>query len=212
MKTAMPTGKRETAVNHTWLPPEGAVMPTRRRALDLAGAKVSRHGAARAARRHRALRPAGGCEQKMAPRNDAHPQPADSAFHRSFAPRRSSARMLRNALTVYLDDNGIDDPDVRQIVLCADEALINAIEHAGGDRVVVSAQVHGDELGVEVVDGGCGFDPATIVSDSPPDPTLDHGRGLFLIRHLMDDVEIISDNHGTTFRMRRHLTPKEGRG
>jgi anti-sigma regulatory factor (Ser/Thr protein kinase) len=33
----------------------------------------------------------------------------------------------------------------------------------------------------------------------------EHGRGLFLIRKLMDDLEILSDEHGTTLHMEREL-------
>ena len=115
------------------------------------------------------------------------------AFRRWFAVRPSSAAVLREALTTYLTENHIDDAATRMIVLCADEALINAV-----------ADLRDDHFTLEVSDGGPGFDPSQIDSDAEPDLMGEHGRGLFLIRNLMDDLEILSDEHGTTLHMERN--------
>ena len=73
------------------------------------------------------------------------------------------------------------------------EALSNAIAY--GNRydpakvVRVRAEVSPEVVRVHVVDDGEGFDP-----DAVPDPTLPHnlaredGRGLFVLRHLVDHV------------------------
>ena len=122
-------------------------------------------------------------------------------FRRSFAPRPSSAPMLRVALTRYLTANLIDDRTVPKIVLCADEALINAVQHAADSPIGVAAEVRGERLVLEVVDGGSGFDPSDLGDDPLPDLMGEHGRGLFLIRQLMDDLEILSDDRGATLRM-----------
>ncbi len=78
-----------------------------------------------------------------------------------------------------------------RVALC--EALANAIVYGNGldpDKTVeVCATVTDRELTLEVSDQGSGFRP-----DLPPDPTLpetrarEEGRGLFLIRRLVDDV------------------------
>ena len=130
--------------------------------------------------------------------------PAD-VFRRWFAARPSSAAVLREALTTYLIANDIDDAATRLIVLCADEALINAVAHAAGSPVGVFADLRDDHFTLEVSDGGPGFDPSQIDSDAEPDLMGEHGRGLFLIRRLMDDLEILSDEHGTTLHMERDL-------
>jgi anti-sigma regulatory factor (Ser/Thr protein kinase) len=127
------------------------------------------------------------------------------AFRRWFAARPSSAAVLRETLTAYLTANGIDGAASRTIVLCADEALINAVAHAAGSPVGVFADLHDNHFTLEVSDGGPGFDPSQIDSDAEPDLMSEHGRGLFLISNLMDDLEILSDAHGTTLRMERDL-------
>ena len=131
-------------------------------------------------------------------------QCADS-FRRWFAARPSSAAVLRKALTTYLTANDIDCAATRLIVLCADEALINAVAHAAGSPVGVFADLRDDHFTLEVSDGGPGFDASQIDSDAQPDLMGEHGRGLFLIRTLMDDLEILSDEHGTTLHMERAL-------
>ena len=127
------------------------------------------------------------------------------SFRRWFAARPSSAAVLRKSLMTYLTANGIDDAATRSIVLCADEALINAVAHAAGSPVGVFADLRDDHFTLEVSDGGPGFDPSRIDSDAQPDLMGEHGRGLFLIRSLMDDLEILSDEHGTTLHMERDL-------
>ena len=127
------------------------------------------------------------------------------AFRRWFAARPSSAAVLREALTTYLTANDIDDAATRLIVLCADEALINAVAHAAGSPVGVFADLRDDHFTLEVSDGGPGFDSSQIDSDAEPDLMGEHGRGLFLIRKLMDDLEILSNEHGTTLHMERDL-------
>ena len=73
------------------------------------------------------------------------------------------------------------------------EALANAMIYGNGSdpekRVRVEVELSRDEVALQVYDEGAGFDPALV-----PDPTLPEnlegtgGRGIFLIRELMDEV------------------------
>jgi anti-sigma regulatory factor (Ser/Thr protein kinase) len=143
----------------------------------------------------------------MATRDDTGPRrrPA-GAFRRWFAARPSSAAVLRETLCAYLTASGVDDGASRMIVLCADEALINAVAHAAGSPVGVFADVRDDRFTLEVSDGGPGFDPSQIDTDARPDLMGEHGRGLFLIRNLMDDFAIFSDARGPTLHMERDVS------
>ena len=73
------------------------------------------------------------------------------------------------------------------------EALANAIVYGNGQAptrmVEVRAECLPDALHVQVTDEGPGFDPATVRDPvTPDDLELPCGRGLFLIRNLVDDV------------------------
>lgn len=95
---------------------------------------------------------------------------------------------------------------VVRVALC--EALANAIQYGNrldpDKRVDVTVQVDDDALQVFVCDEGEGFDPGII-----PDPTdpgrvsLDNGRGLFLIRQLMDEVSFNARGNSICMTMRR---------
>lgn len=131
---------------------------------------------------------------------------AAEAFERRYAAHPSSAAVLRTELTAYLAAHDIDDPTVSPILLCADEAFINAVAHAAGSPVGVIADLQHDRVTLQVTDAGPGFDPSQIDVAARPDLMAEHGRGLFLIHSLMDDVEILSDQRGTTLHMERDVS------
>ena len=87
------------------------------------------------------------------------------------------------------------------------EALSNAILRGNGDdpakHVHVRAQVDTQRLIVEVGDEGSGFDLVGSEIDPTTPENLDRedGRGLFLMRKLMDRVERVELPHGSMVRM-----------
>src|SRR5689334_19308027 len=99
----------------------------------------------------------------------------------------------------------------RQIMLnvpvALTEALSNAILRGNHDdpakHVHVRAEVDHIRLVVEVADEGDGFDLDASVIDPTVPGNLDRedGRGLFLMRKLMDRVERIEAAHGSVVRM-----------
>ena len=107
---------------------------------------------------------------------------------------RASARHLRVALAEHLAARKVPRSATRDVLLAADEAFVNAFMH-GGDvegTVTVRADVQSDRVLVTICDDGCGFDIDALDVRSRPDPQSAHGRGLFLIHHLMDEVEVRS--------------------
>jgi len=92
------------------------------------------------------------------------------------------------------------------------EALANAVIH--GNHENQEKQVHvacrcsmDGEVLITVRDEGQGFDSRAV-----PDPTevqrllLTHGRGLHLMRALMDEVSF--EENGTVVRMRKRMKPQ----
>jgi anti-sigma regulatory factor (Ser/Thr protein kinase) len=107
---------------------------------------------------------------------------------------RQSARVLRAALAEHLAGRGVPLSVARDVLLAADEAFINAFMHSGdvAGAVEVRAAVQRDRVLVTINDRGCGFETAAVDVRSVPDLMNAHGRGLFLIHHLMDEVEVHS--------------------
>jgi serine/threonine-protein kinase RsbW len=88
------------------------------------------------------------------------------------------------------------------------EALANAMLYGNArdprKRVRIEARITADSITINVTDEGRGFDPAAV-----PDPTLPAnllragGRGLFLIRQLMDRVEFNECGNSITMVLHR---------
>ena len=87
------------------------------------------------------------------------------------------------------------------------EALSNAILRGNNDdpakHVHVKARVDRMQLVIEVVDQGSGFDleQCTLDPTTPENVDREDGRGLFLMRQLMDRVERIDDARGNMVRL-----------
>jgi serine/threonine-protein kinase RsbW len=98
----------------------------------------------------------------------------------------------------------LDEDVIFSVKLCLHEAVINAVEHGNklDSRLTVTVviAIEKNMLIAEVTDRGEGFDFKKI-----PDPTSQEnmfkpeGRGIFLIRHLMDKVSFL--NKGRTVKM-----------
>ena len=88
------------------------------------------------------------------------------------------------------------------------EALANAVKHGAGcdpGKKVQCCVACEEEQGMLIIvrDPGAGFDPLAI-----PDPTVgenlfsNHGRGIFMINQLMDEVRF--EKNGTEIHMRKY--------
>jgi serine/threonine-protein kinase RsbW len=87
------------------------------------------------------------------------------------------------------------------------EALGNAIRYGTGedpDRTVrVRVEVGRDVVRIYVIDDGQGFDPSRLPDPTHPDNLeRDYGRGLFVIRHLVDDVAFNEKGNGICLTLR----------
>ena len=100
-----------------------------------------------------------------------------------------------DAVSATLEDLGIPEQKRLEVALAVQEALANAVVHGCGNdpSKEVRCRMKKDSLGrivIIVTDPGPGFQPALV-----PDPRgsgnlhADHGRGVYLIQQLMDEVQ-----------------------
>ena len=106
---------------------------------------------------------------------------------------------------------GFDEDDQHKIEMAVHESLINAIWHGNKNdatkHVWMRFQVHRDRLEISIRDQGNGFNPGDI-----PDPLSSEnllkvsGRGIFLIRSFMDEMNVVSKKgEGTLVTMVKKL-------
>ena len=123
----------------------------------------------------------------------------------------SDLRIVKKASLEILDnlkDLKLDENDLFKIVLCSEEALINAIKYGNKSNKELPVEIRlskkPNSIEITVKDKGEGFDYENV-----PDPTTDEnltktsGRGLFLIKKLMD--KIIFTNNGSQIKMIKYI-------
>ncbi|MEA2406528.1 MAG: hypothetical protein QOE69_647 [Thermoleophilaceae bacterium] len=132
-----------------------------------------------------------------------HNMPVPDRFTVEFPAEPGSLATIRSMLRRWLGHAGADELEVAEIITACGEAATNAIEHAGtgnGARFEVSGSRDGKDIQVAIRDRGAWR----------PEREDDHGRGLELMRTLMDDVAIEPAEGGTTVSLRRRLGQDEG--
>jgi serine/threonine-protein kinase RsbW len=115
-----------------------------------------------------------------------------------------------------VSEAGLNEDERFHVTMAVHEAAINAVLHGNeynpNLHVDVSMENTGSALVFVISDQGKGFDP-----DSLPDPSLPEnilrgtGRGIFLIRSLMDEVKFRPLHPGTEMTMVKYLGSKEGK-
>jgi anti-sigma regulatory factor (Ser/Thr protein kinase) len=104
---------------------------------------------------------------------------------------------MRRTLRSWLED--LEAIRISDVVLAVDEAVANAIEHAGLREtadIAVEAYVVGNTLHIEVCDHGVWKDPT---------PSDARGRGLLIMSAVMDGVAIEHRDDDTRIVMSRQL-------
>ena len=110
------------------------------------------------------------------------------------------------------NEAGLDEDQRFHITMAVREATINAVLHGNEynprSYIDVSLENTGADLVFKIADQGSGFNP-----DSLPDPLAPEnllrgtGRGIFLIRSLMDEVHFRQLHPGTELTLVKHLAP-----
>lgn len=117
----------------------------------------------------------------------------------------SYVALARALLTTTALQSGFTDLQAGEMAVAMCEAYTNVIQHANTTWVTIRYAVEPHAMTIEVEDDGEGFD--TVILDQPYSPEADVGRGMHLIRSLMDAVECKSSPMGTLVRLIRF---KEG--
>ena len=131
-------------------------------------------------------------------------------------------KVARNVVRHFARLEGVRDQETEQLVLIVSELLANAIDHGGGQaamteqelavntRMKLELTIRAQVWMLAVTDEG-GGDPervrAALHGAQFPDLEDERGRGLFLLRQMVDSLEVLrsADGRGLTFRVsKRH--------
>jgi anti-sigma regulatory factor (Ser/Thr protein kinase) len=110
---------------------------------------------------------------------------------------------LRTHLLRVAAQAGLPPQRAQAFAVAVHEAVINAIEHAGGCGELTVVQDDEHRLIAEVSDTGSGM-PCSIRLTRPP-PQATRGRGMWLAGELADHVDVRGDQDGSTVRIEMDL-------
>ena len=117
-------------------------------------------------------------------------------------------RLVRHAVREFVQEIGFGSQQTHAITLAVDEAVGNVIKHAyqgqTDRKLTVSMSALANGVEVRVSDSGEPFDPTERATPAP-DEVRPGGRGLFLIREIMDEVNYGRENGANVFRMSKRL-------
>lgn len=114
---------------------------------------------------------------------------------------------------------GLGPLECDQLELCTVEAVTNCVVHAyngqPGHEVRVRVTLGEDALVLQVVDQGAPMPPEALEPREPelPEDTLalaEHGRGLLILRMLMDSLDYTSDGRGNVLTLVKRMGAAAG--
>lgn len=145
------------------------------------------------------LEPGGGYPDDVAMLLYRQPAP----FSLEFVADASNLADSRNALRGWLTRAGVEPDQIQDVLIATGEAVANAIEHGHRDQRVGTVSLRAtaivDRLQVTITDTGAWKTPAHTAEFS-------RGRGISLMRVLMEDCSIESSEAGTTVSMHARIT------
>lgn len=114
-----------------------------------------------------------------------------------------TATKTANAIAEFMNFDADKSAEVSMAII---EACINSFEHSESPdgKVFITFKIKPDELIIEIRDNGKGFDPDSIKIPKIEDKFKEkrkRGWGMQLMKELMDDVKLTTNETGTLLVM-----------
>lgn len=110
----------------------------------------------------------------------------------------------------FANKNGLAEEEKDNLAIAVTEAVNNAIVHGNKNdhskKVHVEFSISENELRAVIRDEGNGFDPNNLSNPTDPENLLkESGRGIFILKSLMDDVSFSFSSKGTEIILTKKL-------
>jgi anti-sigma regulatory factor (Ser/Thr protein kinase) len=133
------------------------------------------------------------------------PVPTDDAMSYTY---RSDLSQVRAKVLEQARECGLPEDRANDLVLAVSEVAANTLRHTQSSGTLrIWHDEH--EIVCEIRDSGTIADPDP--GGRKPPPGASGGHGLWLVRQVCDQVELISDESGTIIRMHMMLQPARTR-
>jgi serine/threonine-protein kinase RsbW len=136
----------------------------------------------------------------------------NSIYRARFPNTRRAAALARRAIVDHVARYGYRKQDLSDIETAAGEALANAVEHGHRDEsgFEVRIAIDATRIVIEVQDDGTGFHTPSGTGAKSPGHDAPRGFGIYLMHHLMDEVEFTE--RGTCVRLTKRLPVANAEG
>jgi len=119
---------------------------------------------------------------------------AEEKYHLEIESDPNNLITVEEFVNYFCKDVNLPDEKLANVFLAVTEATTNAIIHANkcdiNKIVTIDAYVENSKLIIKIKDEGEGFEPGNIPDPTEPENLLkDSGRGIYLMRVYMDDME-----------------------
>ena len=130
----------------------------------------------------------------------------------SLASTMESVDAVEAAAEKLAVEAGLDEDERFHVTMAVREAAVNAVLHGNeynpDKSIAVSLENTGEALVFTIADQGKGLDPQMLPDPRAPENLLrGTGRGIFLIRSFMDEVNFRQLHPGTELTLVKHLAP-----
>lgn len=137
------------------------------------------------------------------------PSFADRGQQTSLPNDPAQAHEMRAFVNTCLEDSEVAPDVVDEVLMAVGEAVANACRHGRVPSSPGMVELRCDRtervIRIRISDDGPGFDVARVLHEGVPDILSQGGRGFFLMRQLMDKVDVRSDRSGTTVILERNI-------
>jgi serine/threonine-protein kinase RsbW len=142
------------------------------------------------------------------------PDPATTRVHYSLDSTLATINTVEQTAHDYALKAGFPEDELGNISLAAREAAVNAVMHGNKQspdkKVDLSLELTEAALTIRIADQGPGFDPDSLPDPLAPENILrSSGRGIFLIRTFMDELNFRRLESGTELTLvkyKKHST------
>ena len=120
-----------------------------------------------------------------------------------------SVNRIEHEAEQFAERAGLSEDEVPNIAMAVREAMVNAVLHGNAydteKKVTATFESNQDDITIRIADQGSGLNPDTIPDPLAPENILrGSGRGIFLIRAFMDEVNFRQLHPGTELILIKH--------
>ena len=143
-------------------------------------------------------------------------EPTTSRLSYTLDSNLESVNMVEQTAETFSRKAGFDDDSVSNIAMAVREAAVNAVLHGNAydptKRISATFEATPADLIIRIADQGPGVDPSILPDPLAPENILrGSGRGIFLIRAFMDEVNFRQLHPGTELTLIKHRAPAHER-